>query len=85
MTKIRVRVIPNKKHNEMAGFKDGAWIVCLAAPPVEGRANAALIKFLADKLDLAPSQIEIKKGFSSKTKLLDIPISEKQISDSLGQ
>lgn len=75
MTRLTVRVIPNASRSEIVGYRDGAWVIRLAAPPVEGKANAALIRFLADTLGLAPSEIDIVKGFSSKTKILDVPLS----------
>jgi len=83
MTRLTVRVIPNASKSEVAGLRDGAWAIRLAAPPVEGKANDALIRFLADKLDLAPSEIEIAKGFSSKTKILDVPMSDARIREML--
>lgn len=79
MTKLRIHLIPNAKQTEIVGFRDGAWAIRLAAPPIEGKANKALIEFLAEKLDLAPSQIDIVKGFSSKTKILDVPLSDVRI------
>jgi hypothetical protein len=83
MTRLTIRVIPNAKQSEVAGLRDGAWAIRLAAPPIEGKANATLIRFLADVLDLAPSEIDIVKGFSSKTKILDVPMSDTRIHEML--
>jgi len=83
MTRLTVRVIPNASKSEVAGRRDGAWAIRLAAPPVEGKANDALIRFLADTLDLAPSEIDIVKGFSSKSKILDVPMSDARIREML--
>lgn len=44
----------------------------LTAPPVEGEANAACLKFLADLLDLAPSRLEILRGEHSRNKVIRI-------------
>lgn len=85
MTRLTVRVIPNASRSEAAGRRDGAWVVRLAAPPVDGKANDALIRFLADTLDLAPSDIDIVKGFSSKTKILDVPLSDVRINEAFGE
>jgi uncharacterized protein len=74
MNRITVRVVPNAKTNEIVGYENGAWKIRLNAPPIEGRANEALIHFLAEKLDLAPSEIEIVKGQTSKMKIIEIPM-----------
>ncbi|PYR58787.1 MAG: hypothetical protein DMF91_16325, partial [Acidobacteria bacterium] len=47
---LAVRVIPRARKSEIAGTRDGALLVRLAAPPVEGAANDALIEFLAKRL-----------------------------------
>ena len=83
MSRIIVRVIPNASRSEVAGREGSVWKIRLAAPPVDGKANEALVRFIADKLDLAPSEIEIVKGQTSKTKILDIPMVEADIEDSL--
>jgi len=83
MTRLSVRVVPNASRSEVSGFRDGAWTIRLAAPPVEGKANAALIRFFADTLDLAPSEIDVLKGFSSKSKILDVPMSDARIHEVL--
>ena len=71
--KLLVRLIPNAKQSEIVGWEGQTLKVRIAAPPIEGKANEALIKFLADSIDCAPSEIEIIKGQSSKNKLLDVP------------
>lgn len=74
MSRFSVRVIPNASASEIAGKTEGIWRIRLSAPPIEGRANEALIRFLADVLDLAPSEIDIVKGLSSKTKTVEVPM-----------
>lgn len=71
--KFRVSVIPNAKQTEIVGKIDGVWKIRLKAPPVEGRANEELVRFLAETLDAAPSEIEIEKGLGSKLKTIKIP------------
>ncbi len=83
MTRLTVRVIPNAKTNEIVGYENGAWKIRLNAPPIEGRANEALVRFLAEKLDLAPSEIEIRKGTTSKIKSLNVPMHEDDIQSCL--
>lgn len=74
MSRFSVRVIPNASTSEIVGKIEGIWKIRLSAPPIEGRANEALIRFLADVLELAPSEIDIVKGHSSKTKIVDVPM-----------
>jgi uncharacterized protein (TIGR00251 family) len=79
MTRITIRVIPNASRSEVVGREGATWKIRLAAPPVDGKANEALIRFLADLLDVAPSEIDIVKGRSSKTKILSVPMHEEDI------
>ena len=67
-----VRVLPRSSRTEIAGEHEGALKVRLAAPPVDGAANAELIKLLAKKLGVAKSAIAIVSGETSKTKRLRI-------------
>lgn len=83
MSRITVRVIPNASKTEVAGREGATWKIRLAAPPVDGKANDTLIRFLADVLDVAPSQIEILKGHSSKTKILSVPMVEEDVVERL--
>ena len=69
--KITVKVIPQAKKNMLK--EEGAlWKIYLTAPAVEGRANAALIAFLAEHLDVSKTQIEIIKGLHSRNKIVNI-------------
>lgn len=71
MQKI-VKVKPNAKQQKIAEQVDGSLIVWLKSPPVDGKANAELIKLLADKFNVTKSQIRIKSGVSSRQKLIEI-------------
>lgn len=71
--KFRVSVLPNAKQSELVGKFDGVWKIRLKAPPIEGKANEELIRFLAERLDCAPSEIEIEKGLGSKLKTISVP------------
>ena len=67
--KIKVRVIPRAKKNEISGFMaDGSLKIRLTAPPVDGKANQALIKLLANTLGVSTSQISISSGEHSRNK-----------------
>lgn len=51
---------------------DGAIKIRLAAPPVDGAANAALIEFVAERLGVAKSRVRLVSGTSSRRKVLEI-------------
>ena len=71
--KIKVRVIPRAKKNEICGFMaDGSLKIRLTAPPVDGKANQALVKLLANTLGVSASQISISSGEHSRNKSLFI-------------
>jgi uncharacterized protein (TIGR00251 family) len=67
-----VRVIPRSSRTEIVGELNGAVRVRLSSPPVDGAANAELVKLLAKALDVARSAIEIVSGEKSKTKRLRV-------------
>jgi len=67
-----VRVIPKSSRSEIMGEHDGALKVKLNAPPIDGAANAELVRLLAKTFGVPKSQIEILKGQRSKTKQIKI-------------
>ena len=71
-TVIWVRVQPNANRNELLGFKDGVWQVKIAVPPVKGKANQELIKFLSAILGISKSHLTIEKGLTSRQKAIGI-------------
>jgi uncharacterized protein (TIGR00251 family) len=70
--RLSVRITPNAKKSEVFGILDDALKVKLQAQPIEGKANEALIRFIADKLDLPRRAITITHGHLNKHKLLEI-------------
>jgi uncharacterized protein (TIGR00251 family) len=70
--RLKVKVIPGASRDEVAGTMGNAVKIKLRAPPVEGRANEALVEFLAEHLDLPRRAISIKRGGTSHLKLLRI-------------
>ncbi len=50
--RLSVRITPNARKNEVVGVLDDALKIKLNAPPIEGRANEALIRFIAEQLDV---------------------------------
>ena len=65
-----VRVVPRASRTAVAGEHDGALKVRVAAPPVEGAANEELTRFLAKRLGVSNSSVEIVGGHTSKTKVI---------------
>ena len=67
---IKIYLQPKASKNQIVGpYRDGIK-VRVTAPPVGGKANEALLRFLATSLDLSPSQVEILKGHHSREKVL---------------
>ena len=71
---LSVRVQPKASRNAIQGVHGEALKVSLTAPPVDGAANKACVAFLAKKLGLAKSAIEILSGHTSRNKRLLIRI-----------
>jgi uncharacterized protein (TIGR00251 family) len=69
---LSVRVIPRASKNAIQGLHGDALKIRLAAPPVEGKANATLIKFLSKTLKLPRAQIDIKSGETGRNKSICI-------------
>ena len=65
-----VRVVPRASQTAVAGEHDGALKVRVAAPPVEGAANAELVRFLAKRLGVSANSVEIVGGHTSKSKVV---------------
>jgi len=71
-TLIKIYLQPKSSKNEMLGpYRDGIKVK-VTAPPIEGKANEALIRFLAKEFGIPPSCIEILKGHHSREKTLKI-------------
>ena len=68
----QVKVKPNSKKQAIEELSDGSLTVYLKSPPVDGKANKELMELLAQKFDVPKSQIRIKLGLSSRTKLVEI-------------
>jgi uncharacterized protein (TIGR00251 family) len=67
-----VRVIPRASKTEFVGELDSALKVRIASPPVDGAANAELIRFLAKKCGVSRSNVSIVGGETSKNKRIKI-------------
>jgi uncharacterized protein (TIGR00251 family) len=69
---LTVRVQPRASKDEIAGALDGALKIRLCAPPVENRANEALVAFLADLLKTPKSAVRIQSGEHGRNKRVEI-------------
>jgi uncharacterized protein (TIGR00251 family) len=65
---LPIRVVPRAAKNEIQGVHGDALKVRLQAPPVEGKANQALIRFLSDTLDIPRSQLSVASGETGRNK-----------------
>lgn len=68
MADLRVRVQARAKRSELAGRRGGALVVRVAAPPVEGKANAALCALLAARVGVPKSRVSVVRGQSGREK-----------------
>jgi uncharacterized protein (TIGR00251 family) len=69
---LRLHVQPGAKKTEVVGLHGEALKIRLAAPPVDGKANACLIAFLADALGIARAAIRLVSGETSRAKKVRI-------------
>jgi uncharacterized protein len=69
---LSVIVVPRAAKSSLERLADGAIQVRVAAPPVDGAANAALLRFLAEVLDVPRSRLEIIGGASSRRKRISL-------------
>ena len=82
--RIEVHVQPRASKTELAGLHDGRLKIRLAAPPVDGAANAALVEFIADKLGIAKSRVRVVAGATSRRKVVEVEgVSEEMVSEKL--
>ncbi len=67
-----IRIQPRASKNELTMMDDGSLKIRLTAPPVDGAANEALVKFLADQFEISRSQVKIVSGHTSREKIVRI-------------
>ena len=65
---LALRLVPRAARNAVQGVLGDALKIRLTAPPVEGQANAALLQFLRDQLDLPASQVQLLSGLTGRSK-----------------
>ena len=72
MLLLRIKVKPNARTSALTEQADGSWLAQLKAPPVDGKANEALIELVAKHWGVRKAQVSIKSGASSRMKLVTI-------------
>ncbi len=84
--RIAVRVQPGAKKEAILGFADGVLRLRVTAPPVEGRANDAVLELVARAVGVGPSHVTLLRGARSRDKLLRIDgVSQQRAEDVLSQ
>jgi uncharacterized protein (TIGR00251 family) len=69
---LRVRVQPRARRDEVVGERGGAVVIRVAAPPVDGKANAAVCAFVAKRAGVPKSAVTVIQGQTSRDKTLRI-------------
>jgi len=70
--RLRLHVQPRAARTEIAGRHGDALKVRLAAPPVDGAANEALVRFLADRLGVSRSAVRLEAGAGGRAKIIAV-------------
>ena len=70
--RLTVNVKPRSREDKLIIGPDGTLTLRIVAPPVEGKANREVIRFLAKRLDRTKSQVRIVAGFRSNVKIIEI-------------
>ena len=69
---LKIRVIPNARKTEFAGYRDGELVLRLNAPAVEGRANKAALAFVSEYFGVTRSAVVLLRGERSRHKIFQI-------------
>ena len=72
MARITVKVHPRARRTRVAGMLGDAYKLDLAAPPVDGKANEACIRFVSELAGVPASRVRIVLGLTSRTKVIEI-------------
>jgi uncharacterized protein (TIGR00251 family) len=68
-----IRVTPRASANAVAGEREGALVVRVTAPPVDGKANAAVVAVVAEALGVARRSVHVERGAAARTKRISVP------------
>jgi uncharacterized protein (TIGR00251 family) len=72
MTDVSVRLQPRARRDEVIGERAGAIVIRVTAPPVDGKANAALCAFVARAAGVPPSRVSVVRGQTSRDKVVRV-------------
>ena len=67
-----IRLQPRGGRDQVVGERDGAVLIRISAPPVDGKANAALIAFVAKTIGVPKSAVTIIRGETSRNKVIRV-------------
>jgi uncharacterized protein (TIGR00251 family) len=74
MRTLQVKVKPGSREDSLVEQPDGTWLARVKAPPVDGKANAALIALVAAHFGVRKAQVAIKSGASGRMKLVQVGV-----------
>jgi uncharacterized protein (TIGR00251 family) len=72
LAELRVRLQPRARREEIVGERGGAVVIRVTAPPVDGKANAALCALVAKVAGVAPSRVSVVRGHAARDKLVRV-------------
>ena len=72
MRTLKVKVKPGSRREELVELPDGSWMARVKAPPVDGKANDALVALVAAHFGLRRAQVSIRSGAGGRLKLLQL-------------
>jgi uncharacterized protein len=70
--RIAVRLQPRARNDEIVGVRGGVLLVRVTAPPLDGRANRALCRLIAERVKVAPSRVTVIRGERARDKLVAV-------------
>jgi len=68
-----VRVTPRASASVVAGVREGVLLVRVTAPPIEGKANDAVVTLLSTVLGVPRGQVRVERGAAARTKRVSVP------------
>ena len=71
---LQVKVKPNARFSAFTAQTDGTWLAQVKAQPIDGKANAELIRLIAEHFEIAKSKIAVKSGLSGRLKLITVDV-----------
>lgn len=79
--RLFVQITPNAKKSEVVGVLGDTLKIKLQAQPIEGKANEALVRFLADRLDVPKSTVSIAQGQTNRRKTIEVATTSLSVAD----